>query len=210
MESVESKTRLKNRKKIIEKASMLFMENGIAQTTIKDILESASLDRQTFYNYYNDKKELADYIFELSLNKFYETGFNNTIFEEEKTGYDKIKKYFNILLERYCTCIEESIYMAQYDYFNQIGPSSELIFGIYDEKKVINPNQYYKQGIEDGSIREMKGDQDEVFFVMLQNIGAYVNRILLRQNRQKNIDSDAIRHQLRILIDMHLRSIANA
>lgn len=50
------------RKRIKESAITLFMEKGIEQTSVNDIVKDAHLAKGTFYNYYKDKTALIDEI----------------------------------------------------------------------------------------------------------------------------------------------------
>lgn len=50
------------RKRIEESAAKLFMEKGIEQTSVNDIVKDARLAKGTFYNYYKDKTALIDEI----------------------------------------------------------------------------------------------------------------------------------------------------
>jgi len=44
----DSPTKRKSRLKIVNSAKTLFLDNGIANTSIKDIMENAGIERKTF------------------------------------------------------------------------------------------------------------------------------------------------------------------
>ena len=207
MKIIESRTKHRTRMKIVDMASHMFIQNGIEQTTIKDILEKIELDRQTFYNYYDDKKDLADYIFRQSLETFYAIGFEENQYMKYENGYQKFERYLKTLLERYIQCIDESVYLAQYDYYNQDYPDQDVITDIYHENKIFDPCNYFIEGVADGSISIGNHNPYELFFIISQSIGAYTNRVLIRQYRTNNIDTEAISKNIKILIDMHLQSV---
>ena len=58
----------KRKKVVVEHALALFLEKGIQQTSIQDIIERASISKGTFYNYFSSKNEcigaILDYISE--------------------------------------------------------------------------------------------------------------------------------------------------
>ena len=58
----DSKTRAKNRQILVDVAYTLFIENKISHTTVIDIVQEANMERKTFYNYFQDIEELANYI----------------------------------------------------------------------------------------------------------------------------------------------------
>ena len=101
MEYIESKTKSKNRQRIVDVARKLFTEKSIALTTIADIVQGAEIERQTFYNYFEDRDELATYLFELSLKEFYSTGFGEQDYVSCKDGYEMVKKYLHTLIDNY-------------------------------------------------------------------------------------------------------------
>ncbi len=51
-----------NRKLIIRAAEELFIEKGVEQTTVADIIERSGLARGTFYNYFEKKEDIWRYL----------------------------------------------------------------------------------------------------------------------------------------------------
>ncbi|MFF5994854.1 TetR/AcrR family transcriptional regulator [Lysinibacillus sp. KU-BSD001] len=54
----------KRKKLVVDHALSLFVEKGIGQTSIQDILERASISKGTFYNYFSSKHECVGAILE--------------------------------------------------------------------------------------------------------------------------------------------------
>ena len=54
----------KRKKIVVEHALALFIEKGIGQTSIQDILDRASISKGTFYNYFSSKHECVSAILE--------------------------------------------------------------------------------------------------------------------------------------------------
>ena len=55
----ESRTKRRNRERILEAARKLFLEQGIYGTTMIDIAAEAGVERRTLYNYYENMEILA-------------------------------------------------------------------------------------------------------------------------------------------------------
>ncbi len=47
---------------IVEIASELFRKYGVKRVTVEEICTTAQISKMTFYKYFANKKELADYI----------------------------------------------------------------------------------------------------------------------------------------------------
>ena len=52
----------RNKQEIIEAATQLFIDKGVNNTTIDDIVKGTNLARGTFYNYFKSKAEIWDYL----------------------------------------------------------------------------------------------------------------------------------------------------
>jgi len=54
----------KNRQAIIEAGIRIFIDKGVSETTVRDIIRSTGLASGTFYNYFNSKEEVLVAIFD--------------------------------------------------------------------------------------------------------------------------------------------------
>lgn len=54
--------KIRNEQEIVGAATQLFIEKGVSNTTIEDIVNNTSLARGTFYNYFKKKEEIWEYI----------------------------------------------------------------------------------------------------------------------------------------------------
>lgn len=202
----DSRTRAKNRQKIVDVARELFMKNGIAGTTVIDIVRRAKIERKTFYNYFEDKDEIAQYIHYLSLNSFYSTGFEQDIYDDCETGYQKVEMYLKSLINRMTEKDDEILFMSHYNYYMGKFQSAEEVQYIYDVNEIENPNKYFNEGINDGSIDPSGLDFETLFNVISQSIGSFAERIIFRSNKQHT--NEAINFtQLYALLELHLKSI---
>ena len=209
MEYIESKTKSKNRQKIVDVAKKLFTEKSIALTTIADIVQGAEIERQTFYNYFEDKDELATYLFELSLKEFYSEGFEAQEYESCKNGYEMVEKYLHTLIETYFKYYEESLYLVHYDYYYRKGPDTNIIFKVYEQYNVMNPGDLYIKGVSDGSIRDPGENEREYFHVMNQCIGAYANRVLFRGSYNEDSSFSDQKNRIFKMVELYLESMKN-
>lgn len=200
----DSKTRSKNRKKLVEVAKRLFMENGIAHTTVMDIVRNAEMERKTFYNYFEDKEEIADYIFYQSMKVFYGEGFSDDDYTDCKNGYDKIEKYLTTVVNHYIKYSHEMLFLVHYDYYFQKEPSEEVINAIYDNSQISRKGVYFVEGVEDGSINIRGKDPKAMFFVIQQAIGSYASRLIFRGYKNGVMNVDINFDSLYDILDLHL------
>lgn len=203
----ESKTKTKHRKRIVEKAKELFINKGIAQTSIKDICLASDIERQTFYNYFKNKESIAEYIYVQNLKSFYSEGFNDDDYQICESGYEKLEKHFNVLCERYFDFIEETVFLVHYDYYFQRDPDMELVTSIYVENNMKDPGHYFYEGIEDGSVLKEFDDNYHQINVITQSVGAYANRIIYRSFKKSKKVQKEQKVKLKTLIDTHLNMV---
>ncbi|MBQ4546721.1 MAG: TetR/AcrR family transcriptional regulator C-terminal domain-containing protein [Oscillospiraceae bacterium] len=85
-----------------------FMElcetNKVEKITVRQIIETAGIAKQTFYRYFNDKADLMNFVYERQVKIT-----NTRIFSSEKNLYDnsidllqyilKHKKYFSVIVD---------------------------------------------------------------------------------------------------------------
>lgn len=203
----DSKTRAKNRQKIVEEAKKLFIERGIAQTTVSDIVKKAKLERKTFYNYFEDKEEIADYIYYQLMETYYRDGFTNNDYKDCENGYQKVKKYLTTMVNHFVMYDSELLFAIHYDYYFKRGIDRETLTVLFKKNHVYNPDDFIVEAYKDGSINIGNKDPIKVLYVISQSIGAYASRLIFRGFRD-DIDSDDIKFDyLYDLLDLHLNAI---
>ena len=62
-EGTRETNKTKNRQAIIEAGIRVFIDKGVSETTVRDIIRSTGLASGTFYNYFNSKEEVLVAIF---------------------------------------------------------------------------------------------------------------------------------------------------
>ena len=116
----DSKTKEKNRKRIVEVTKKTFIINGIIETSIMDIVTLAGMERKTFYNYFKDKKEIASYIYFQTLEKLFPSQFYEWECLECFNYYEKIEKYLLSIAKRYQNNTFDMLYIKLFDnYYNK-------------------------------------------------------------------------------------------
>ena len=63
-DGVRETNKTKNRRLILEAGIRVFIDKGVAETTVRDIIRSTGLASGTFYNYFNSKEEVLVAIFD--------------------------------------------------------------------------------------------------------------------------------------------------
>ena len=84
-----------NRQKIIEKAAVLFNENGIAGTAVDDILRVTNLSKSSFYTVFPGKAELSYATVDYMLGRIVEK--RNAVIAAGKTPMDKILAFMDFV-----------------------------------------------------------------------------------------------------------------
>jgi len=63
-EGTRETNKTKNRQAIIKAGIRIFIDKGVSETTVRDIIRSTGLASGTFYNYFNSKEEVLVAIFD--------------------------------------------------------------------------------------------------------------------------------------------------
>ena len=63
-EGTRETNKTKNRQAIIEAGIRIFIDKGVSETSVRDIIRSTGLASGTFYNYFNSKEEVLVAIFD--------------------------------------------------------------------------------------------------------------------------------------------------
>ncbi|MFD2612950.1 TetR/AcrR family transcriptional regulator [Paenibacillus gansuensis] len=77
---------------ILDTGKKLFMERGIAATSMEQIAEAAPVSKMTIYNYFNSKEGLVEQIVEQWMNERYDV--YRRIMEEAKDPLDALQQFY--------------------------------------------------------------------------------------------------------------------
>lgn len=84
-------------KYIVETATDLFMRFGVKRVTVEEICQTAKISKMTFYKYFKNKIDLAEYII-FSILKTGQSEFN-LIIEQEISFRAKMNQFINFKME---------------------------------------------------------------------------------------------------------------
>lgn len=157
----QSEERKRNIQKVIRTSLELFLNNGIAQTSINRIAKEVGLAPMSIYRYFGTKDELVAQVWSHALKEFF------TIYNEHyktagancSNGYEKFVACMDVYFSTY------SEFPQWYDYTREMfsypfaertegGEIYNVFWKYYDREIPIPALKALKEGKEDGSIRE--------------------------------------------------------
>ena len=133
--------------RIIERAVVLFTENGIKGITMDDLAQHMGMSKRTIYEYFKDKKELVN---ECILY------FEHLRDKKTKEIFDSSENMFEALLKLY----QESLINMQkinknfFDDIKKYFPETNQCRIQKKEEKIKKIAQFFKKGVELGLIRK--------------------------------------------------------
>ena len=100
----QSDERKDNIQRVIETALDMFMENGIAATSMNQISRKVNLSQMSLYRYFSNKEELILRIWKYALTEFYRYFYERyTGDENASTGYERfvacMRTYYSLYEE---------------------------------------------------------------------------------------------------------------
>lgn len=87
------------RQKLIEVARQLFVNKGVAHTTMNDIASASSKGRRTIYTYFRNKKEIYNAVLEDESDKLVEN--LRAVVNGSGTVQERLRAFLRLRLERY-------------------------------------------------------------------------------------------------------------
>ena len=100
----QSEIREQNIEKVLETAQNLFLENGVADTSINSIAEHCGLSPMSIYRYFKTKDFLAARVWQMSMNMFYEQYYMPAYRKESSgltNGYEKFLACTRVYIQYY-------------------------------------------------------------------------------------------------------------
>lgn len=125
-------------KNIIEASYCLFIDKGINNTSIQDIVDKAGIAKGTFYLYFKDKYQLQERVITEKSHQL----FNSAIAEVEKNKIEKFEEQIIFIIDhvidmliskpKLISLISKDLSLGVYsDSFNKIVDRDEI--GVYDD-----------------------------------------------------------------------------
>ena len=146
---------------VIDAATEIFLEKGIASVTIKDIALAIGVGEATIYRYFSKKHNVVLAVAMKLEDEVYRKYFN---FEKEKTGYDKINSFYNSYLKIFKEHKNFYKFISEFDSY--ILSEDTLILDDYEKGLMPYYQSFidsYNQGLEDNTIEKV--DDIQTFYL---------------------------------------------
>ena len=155
---------------ILQSAQKLFNTKGIESVTMGEIARDARISRNTLYNYFPNKQEVAYGIFQKIIDRLHENF--NPVAEPSGSGYARMKAFMAGLAEMIKAQPDDSRFIAEFNVLYAREGDPQRMRQIYAGGDDVLFSIIH-QGIADGSIRS---DFDaDLMFAMIYNFFSAMN-----------------------------------
>ncbi|WP_421847707.1 TetR/AcrR family transcriptional regulator [Marinomonas sp.] len=196
------------RGKIINIAEALFIENGFADTQMKDIAAATGMSRNTLYRYYQDKYDLGFSILVVVIKRKIEV-YEGIIEKIKARHYSSIREGLGVLMQAYSDIQYESDdrFIAEFDGYYA---GSRIPTEFRDKLTQLLPDTVSQSltnivalGQAEGSIRN---DVPAAYLAvtLFNAVPIFFRRMLLRRDALMEIESEAIPRLTPVLIQLLL------
>lgn len=184
---------------VIDAATKLFLEKGIANVTIKDVALDIGVGEATIYRYFSKKYNLVLAVAMKLENEVYIRYFN---FEKEKTGYDKIKSFYNSYLKIFLEHKNFYKFISEFDSY--ILSEENSVLDDYERGLLPYYQSFidsYNKGLDDNTIQKVE-DIETFYFSTTHSIMNLCKKLassegILSQDYRSNKEKE-----IKILIDI--------
>ncbi|QUX90179.1 TetR/AcrR family transcriptional regulator [Marinomonas sp. A3A] len=196
------------RDKIINIAETLFIENGFADTQMKDIAAATGMSRNTLYRYYQDKYDLGFAILVVVLTR--KIDIYESIIEKIKARhYSNIREGLGVLMQAYSDpqYEDDDRFIAEFDgyYAGSRIPTEfrEKLTQLLPETVSQSLSDIVALGQAEGSIRT---DIPAAYLAvtLFNAVPTFFRRMLLRKDALMEIEQEAIPQLTPVLIQLLL------
>lgn len=167
---------------VTDVATSLFMQKSINDVTIDEIAEAAGIGVASVYRYFTNKQNIVkSAVFKMQKNVFQHFyGASN-----EKTGYDKINKFYNTIVDIFIKHPEYFSFMEKLDYF-QGNQDNNLFYADEYEKIKVLFISFYKEGLNDNTIKMV--DNINLFYQSSMNGAICLAKKLTLRKDDSNVE----------------------
>lgn len=196
------------RNKIITIAEALFIENGFADTQMKDIAAATGMSRNTLYRYYQDKYDLGFSILVVVLTR--KIGVYEGIIDKIKARhFSSVLEGLGVLMQAYSDVqyADDDRFIAEFDGYYA---GSRIPTEFRDKLTQLLPDTVSKSltdivslGQAEGSIR---ADVPAAYLAvtLFNSVPTFFRRMLLRRDALMEIEQEAIPKLTPVLIQLLL------
>ena len=196
------------RDKIISIAEALFIENGFADTQMKDIATATGMSRNTLYRYYQDKYDLGFAILVVVLTRKIDV-YEGIIEKIKARHYSNIREGLGVLMQAYSDpqYEDDDRFIAEFDgyYAGSRIPTEfrEKLTQLLPETVSQSLSDIVALGQAEGSIRT---DIPAAYLAvtLFNAVPTFFRRMLLRKDALMEIEQDAIPQLTPVLIQLLL------
>ena len=168
---------------IIDVATGMMLNTSISEVTIKDIAKQAGIGEATMYRYFSKKENI---LLGVAMKLMNTVLIDYSSYDSKSSGYEKVKSFYNNYLRIFNHHPEFFKFISELDGYmieNKLDSIEIYENGVDKFKKIFDG--LYKEGVEDGSIREIE-NLDLFYFssthalIELCKKKAVVNDVLLQ------------------------------
>ena len=173
-DGVRETNKTKNRRLILEAGIRVFIDKGVAETTVRDIIRSTGLASGTFYNYFKSKEDVLVAIFD---NFAKEVGKNIRIEDDQPNNFEdflriKVTRFFKFVSSK------PEIYMIMSNNHNLVNNFS------INTPQIILEIDYLKEEIKEGIKKGVFPNFDvELFALVIRPIADAVAQEMITQKK---------------------------
>jgi len=170
----------KNKIFIIKCAKKIFLEKGIASTSIADVAKEAKMERKTIYNHFQTKEMIAEHIFINSLEAISQSMDELIDYSSANNGFERVKAFFVHYVDTLLKLKEEVLFTVHYDYYFRATAKTDYVSNVMMAHQHPEVIEFVNQGIIDGSIGLDNKEIVPAFRIIGLAMMSYVSRVLFR------------------------------
>lgn len=203
----ETKTKKKNRKKLLENLLNFAVKKGNSVSQLTEFEAYSDMSRRTVYNYYQNANELLIDLQIVVLNTYRD--ISEYEINQELDGYENLERCFNTIVEKTYENSDLLIYMDIFDnHFNDVYPDEKYM----DYIRFINADETILEriiimGIDDGTIKDF-GSTSEISKSITRTIMDSVTRNIYRA-RSFDTDKNEKKSNVEALAQILLSGLKN-
>ncbi len=146
-------------KYIVDGATELFLEKGIAEVTVRDIAVKTGVGEATVYRYFIKKQNIVV----AAAMKLSKEAFDGYFVQKGESGFETIADFYNCFLRVFTERPELYKFVAEFDGYitGERSDLSEYEKTLFPYYKIFSDG--YQRGLIDGSVKEQKSP--ELFYL---------------------------------------------
>ena len=191
---------------IVDVATKLFFEDSIFNVTIKDIATAAGVGEMTVYRYFGKKQNIVLAV-AIKLEKEILSFFD---LSDEKTGFDKLKVFYNSYLKIYKKSPKHYTFIRDFDTymldFKDEGGLEGYEKGIDAYKQMFF--EAYELGLKDGTVKAH--ENIEMFYYASTHSLLELCKKMSYEGLLSQDDKIVKYEEIHMLIDVFLDSLSNS